>query len=272
VQNRPAGRPDPTVEVPAASRVEVTFVMVESNITGTVVNLSGAPVAGARVVAWRPPFPTMTTSDELGHFKLFGMAPGDYLLSVARETAEDLDLGQASAHAVVAHTGDRDVKLVLPDAGSITGRVVLDGHPVDYFGVVLTTHPTATPAPRLAVDGRFVVVQAQSAEHGLALPRPLTAEVFDRDLELVMSATGSVAGSVSDDGPRGRHTVEVTSQADGRTYAADVDEGEFSIAQLVPGDYAARLDPVDQMMMVHVDANRTTQLALGVLELSRSDR
>lgn len=370
------GTPTQTVEVPRRGHVEVRLVMVESGISGVVTNLAGDPVANARVTADGPGYAS-DYSDASGHFDLKGVPPGDYRVIVKRDSAVDVELGLADAHAVAVHSGDHHVSLVLPDAASITGRVVLNGRPVEYFGVAVAKGPTAFPEPRVASDGRFVLgdlqpasewpelrsivlvgpsfqrkviedvlvttgrptdlgdievtagktvrgrvvdasgtpisgatvvvqsgdlletevslrkqndgsrgtrsdasghfeiaglpddiadlqIQAQNPEHGLGLPRPLTAADLDRDIQIVLAATGSVAGSVIEDNLKATHVIRLMSLADGRERIEFTSQGEFSITQLPPGDYRAWFDSTVLAMppvTFHIEANQTTALS-----------
>lgn len=142
--------PPRSVQVPRHGHVEVRLPLVESGIAGTVTNPYGEPVANATVSA-RPGYASAST-DAAGHFVLLDAGPGDHALSVTRDSTSDRWLGLAEHHTVSAHRGDQHVALVLPDTGQITGRVVIDGHPVPFFGVAIGP---LGPEPHYAPDGRF---------------------------------------------------------------------------------------------------------------------
>jgi hypothetical protein len=94
-------------------------------------------------------------SDELGKFDLGGLPPGEYELVSTRKR----DHQDTPKHGVIARAGDRRVSLVVPDAGTIIGRIVLDGAPVDYFGVIISDDPEGvtygSPNAVRALDGTF---------------------------------------------------------------------------------------------------------------------
>jgi hypothetical protein len=142
--------PPRIVHVPRHGHVEVRLPLLASGIAGTVTDPFGQPVADATVSA-HPGYASAST-DAAGHFVILDAEPGDHALSATRESAPDHWLGLAEHHTVPAHPGDQHVALVLPDVGRITGRVVLDGRPVPFFGVALGP---LGPEPRYAPDGRF---------------------------------------------------------------------------------------------------------------------
>ncbi len=359
------------VDVPRGGHVELRLEMVESSIAGVVTSRSGEPVANAGVFMHATHGYTIrqysARTDSSGRFELQGVPPGEYSLDAERDGSYD------HTPEVIVHTGDRNLVVEVPDIGSIHGRVVLDGVPVDFFGAVATTRmdDALVPAPQSSPDGRFVLdnveygsvsvvlvgpsfqrrviegvvvatsgptelgdlavtggrtvrghvvdasgapvanasvvvqqgqslatvvslrdqatgsrgtrsdasgrfvvvglpdevdleIQAQQPDHGLAQPRPLTAADLDRDLELVLVATGSVSGTAIDD-PSSTEwaTVRVTSMLDGRSYTVHAPDDEFAIDQLSPGDYVASLDDDPEVPGVafHVEANQTTTIS-----------
>jgi protocatechuate 3,4-dioxygenase beta subunit len=150
-----------TVEVPRTGRVDVTLRALVSGISGTITNQQGAPVANATVYAVGPGFGS-ASSDATGRFTVHYAGLGAYAVSVTRDSASDRGLGLADKHAVPAHTGDTNVALVLPDTARITGRLVLHGRPVAFFGVA--ADPTLTPEIQPASDGRFEIEVQPSTE------------------------------------------------------------------------------------------------------------
>ena len=362
------GSPIQTVELARGAHLDVRIVVVDSSIAGFVKDAHGEPIADATVSATGPRR-AYDRTDEFGHFDLGGIPPGDYTLTASRQD----DKGDAPG-SVLVHTGNRQVALVLPDESSVTGRVVLDGQPVDYFGVVLADKPDAlwdTPDPVRSPDGRFVqnnvqpgtwalivvgpgfqrtvvkdvvvaggkpldlgdiavvagrsvrgrvtdgtgapvagamvlvsastsidddvslrgqvggergthadaaghfeidglpddltdlTIQASEPEHGLAVPRALVAADLDADVELELAATGSIAGTLANQKPDTGYSVYAMSFADGRTYAAYIQDGQFELPQLPVGDYSVELraDVVVPIVRVTVAANAATPVA-----------
>ena len=146
------GTADQDIDVPRGGHLDLRLVMVESSIAGIVTNEHGEPVAHAAVMASGRARRTSTPTTP-GHFDLHGIPPGDYSLTAMRDSESFL----TDVPGVAAHSGNRNVALVLPDGASITGRVVLDGQPVDYFGVVVNEEPKTRgePEPQRSPDGRF---------------------------------------------------------------------------------------------------------------------
>ena len=146
------GAPIQQVTLARGQHIDVRFVVTDSGIAGVVKDSHGDPVPDARVVA-SGPTDLYASADGFGHFELEGLPPGDYMLSALRES--DHGDPQQLAHA---HSGDRHVALVVPDAAALVGRVVMNGVPVDYFGVVVSSDADPsydTPDPVRAADGRF---------------------------------------------------------------------------------------------------------------------
>ncbi len=116
----------------AAGRVEHVVVALAAGLTlsGTVVDLEGATVAGADVVTLAQPsfkmFEAVKSAAD-GSFTLTGLDPGGYWV-MAHEDAR----GMGQTQGVKA--GDRGVRIRLEGAGSVTGKVLAaDGKPVAEF-------------------------------------------------------------------------------------------------------------------------------------------
>lgn len=122
-------------------QTDVTLTIdVTGTIGGTVVDTQGNPLEGIQVSAgpsfgdnrtdvdfaqWRlRGFPEELT-DSAGHFTLTGLAPGSYQLSAAPAHAAGRrgPFGGGRGGDITAKTGDKDVKIVLPPAGKVKGKV-----------------------------------------------------------------------------------------------------------------------------------------------------
>jgi hypothetical protein len=367
------GAPAQTVKLERGSHVALTFVVSQpAGISGIVVDDLGQPAAGVTVTPHD--VSSTATSDVAGHFQLSGLPEGSYEL----ETWRYVDLEERTAH-VTAHAGDENVRVVSPRPGTLTGRVVMDGRPVDYFGMTLTDettklgelepihdpdgrftktklgqrvfsvsisgpgfepkliqHVRVTPGgqldlgdiavtagrvlrgrvvdrsgapivdaavvarPDAAIDGsvtlandrerrpgartdasgRFELaglpenisgyqIQASTAD-ALAPPRELSPADLDRDIELVLDASGSIAGRLVDESGRPSHgatsVVLATTTAPVREYTASVGaDATFSLAPLPVGDYLASLPRINAApIAVHIGAGAATTLALIV--------
>src|SRR6185503_3577376 len=131
------GAPAQTVKLEAGGHLELRFVVTEpAAISGIVVDDLGLPAVGV-LVTGPDPQDASATSDLAGHFQLSGLTKPSYDL----ETWRYLDLEERATH-VTAHPGDHDIRVVSPRPGAVTLRVVMNGQPVDYYGVTLTDELT----------------------------------------------------------------------------------------------------------------------------------
>ncbi|MGE0395488.1 MAG: collagen binding domain-containing protein [Kofleriaceae bacterium] len=130
-----------TVAVAAGKRSEVQLVVRDSSLAGRVVDRRGTPIADAQL--WAKATDESNTffasTDEYGKFDFGGMPPGDYLVIAQHEEEGNRRLPEDATS--VFHTGRRDLRIVLPALATVTGRVVLDGMPVHYYGVIITKTP-----------------------------------------------------------------------------------------------------------------------------------
>jgi hypothetical protein len=162
------GAPAQTVTVTRGARVELRFVVSQpASISGIVVDDLGLPAAGVTITPHDAAY--TATSDVAGHFVLGGLVEGSYAL----ETWRYLDLEDRTAQAT-AHTGDTDVHLVSPRPGALTGRVVMDGRPVDYFGMTLTDEATKRGelVPIHDHDGRFTKTKLGQLAFSVSISGP----------------------------------------------------------------------------------------------------
>jgi protocatechuate 3,4-dioxygenase beta subunit len=139
--------------------VELRIELVESSIAGIVRNARGEPVDDVLVEAKGTSNggSGSTRSDEFGKFDLGGIPPGEYEVTVQRGK----DRMASPDHGVVTRTTNRNLALVVSELGAITGHVVLDGAPVEYFGISVDDSPDPTRRvlssdPVRTADGTFV--------------------------------------------------------------------------------------------------------------------
>jgi protocatechuate 3,4-dioxygenase beta subunit len=158
------------VTIARGGHLELDVTLAPSTISGTVVDTRGEPTADVIVHA-EGAVSTSVASDATGHFDVQGVPPGDYVL-----TADRAQTNWSKPDEARAHTGDHAVHLVIPDAGSITGRVVMNGQPVDYFGIALTDDLTsnrwASTDPVRSSDGRFTKARLWPRTLSVALVGP----------------------------------------------------------------------------------------------------
>jgi hypothetical protein len=141
------------VTVNPGDREALRLVIARTSIAGIVVDTRGRPAPGVRVYPRSVMVDASAITDAKGHFELSGLAPGDHALLVAHGEQQYARIDQG----VVASTGDRDVKLVVTDIGNVSGRVVLEGKPVAYYGVYVSDADPILEHPLIvrAQDGRF---------------------------------------------------------------------------------------------------------------------
>jgi hypothetical protein len=133
----------------------------EATISGIVSSRGGQPAPGVAVYASaeRSPSTLLSShtvySDSAGAFHFEGLDAGAYRLLAGKPAIDPttyFHFGRGSG--TKAHTGDKDVRLVVADAGGVKGRVVrADGvTPVTDFGVQMAMFPMRWFKKE---DGRF---------------------------------------------------------------------------------------------------------------------
>jgi protocatechuate 3,4-dioxygenase beta subunit len=212
-----AAAPQRKLVVVKGAKLDLRIVVLNGSIAGSVRDPHGAPVEDALLVAKaeHDSGGGITRSDEFGKFDFGGLPPGRYEVSVQRD-------GDRAGWppGVMVHTTKRDLALVLPELGGISGRVVLDGAPVAYFGVAATTDPDpetgAAPDPVRESDGSFSLGKLAPGTYSLSLVGP----TFERKV-----VTGIVVrdGEVTNAGQiavtRGRVVTGHVRDANGRPLA-----------------------------------------------------
>jgi hypothetical protein len=147
---------------------ELRFVVDRpASISGIVVDDLGQPTAGVTVTPHD--MGIVATSDVTGHFVLGGLPDASYAL----ETWRYIDLEDRSSQ-VTAHTGDKDIRVVSPRPGAVTGRVVMNGQPVDYYGMTITDETTKRGdlVPIHDPDGRFTKTKLGQHAFSLSIAGP----------------------------------------------------------------------------------------------------
>lgn len=146
----------------AAGEVEVVLDAT-ATIAGVVVDDRGAPAPEVQVLAWRGRIPDRqiaALTDGDGAFVVRGLEDGDYRLDAdwrrggSRGYATDQDFGTA------AHTGDRNVRLVLRRTGLVIGKLVLDTGAAPREASVLVGQASAAAGG----DGAFRVETVAGAQ------------------------------------------------------------------------------------------------------------
>ncbi len=176
-------------------RVEVDLVALDSSIAGTVVDPSGAPIAGANVSAIREGGLAVTSfardvTDPHGRFDLAGLEPGRYRITASRPGQQRDDRAD---QGIVVEDGAREATIVLAPGGTLTGRVLLDGAPMPYYGLMLTEHPelsfSGEPQSIRAADGRFALRGVVAGTWGVVLIGPGTARTIIEHIAIAPEQT-----------------------------------------------------------------------------------
>ena len=166
----------PVRKVQIDRTVELRFELVDSSIAGIVRNARGEPVADATLEAkgTTNEQSSYARSDEFGKFDFGGIPPGEYEITAQH----DKDRMSMPDHGVITRTTNRRLAVVVSDLGAIAGRVVLDGAPVDYFGIAVTDDPdperrhVGSPEPVRAPDGAFVEKDLRPGTYTITIVGP----------------------------------------------------------------------------------------------------
>ena len=155
---------------------------VDGAISGTVVDTTGEPVAGATVWANRKVGTgdmrflnqlrgfSQEITDGGGHFRIGGLSPGDYLVYASHGVGAkkgDMRLRQGTP----AKIGDSAVTITLDEDGGFQGTVVLaDGTHPPMFAVHVGRGDVV---PFMTTDGRFVVTGLPTGPTSMHVDAPM---------------------------------------------------------------------------------------------------
>jgi protocatechuate 3,4-dioxygenase beta subunit len=260
-----AGAASQRVVLARGQHADVTIVLVPSSVAGVVVDNHGAPVEDAEVFA-RSELPNgnaFERTDAYGRFDLGGLPPGRYKLVAQRADS------RVEGATVEVTTSNRHVRLVVPDPAGITGRVVLDGKPVTYYGVAIDEDPNDTydrPTPvrdpagrftqRDVAPGTFAVIIigpgfARRVVEGVQVTSGQVTDVGD----IAVTRGDSVRGRVVD--PRGAGiagaTVRITSSPFSRGSRGS--RGHTALRALMRGDFSATTDAAGSFEIIGYNAS-----------------
>ncbi|HEX4422534.1 MAG TPA: carboxypeptidase-like regulatory domain-containing protein [Kofleriaceae bacterium] len=262
-------------------RYDVLLVMHRASLAGSVRDPHGHPIAGATVfAATKDGTMAFGQSDAGGQFDLGGTPPGDYTVSVQRDSPAN---GEAQAQVTVA-VGPSRVALVLPETAALIGRVTSGGEPVVGFGYSLSSPASPSlgdsPSPVRAPDGRFALHDLALGAWKLVIrapgfaPRTLgpieiaagrEVDLGDVELERGRVVRGRVVG---DDGaPIAGATVRISEHDDGfgdgmtalfagHPSAVTGGDGRYEIGGVAAGDG-------QRIRATHPERGMSTDLALA---------
>ena len=197
-------------------------------ISGHVVDGFGEPVSRAHVRAFRvqrgqPLSQTQSgaTTDDLGHYRLFGLAPGDYVVSVAGSLGDGVNDGEASGFGLTYAPGTgnlaqatrirlvsgagatADLQLVETRLYTIAGFVMTSGgEPARNSGVSAaradTEHDGPTFGSSVSSDGAFTIRNVAPGTYDLHVrhsPEPTKPMSYELAM-LRVEVTGDLEGVV----------------------------------------------------------------------------
>ena len=176
-QRRPSESGTP-IELADAQTLDKLSVALPrgSVLGGRIVDEFGEPVANASVTAWRYAYQggarrmtpggqnSRDTTDDQGHYRLFGLPPGEYFVSATlRSGAEVTDaIGEVSGYAATYYPGTPNVA----EAGRVTLAVSQENTNVS-FGLIATR--------LVRVSGQVMMSDGAPATNGLVTLVPLNA-------------------------------------------------------------------------------------------------
>ncbi|NPC78416.1 carboxypeptidase regulatory-like domain-containing protein, partial [Pyxidicoccus fallax] len=267
----------------------------KARVSGTLTDEHGAPVPGARMRLWRMEEPVSAQArgmtDARGHFSLWGLSPGRYLLEAAEGSG---GVERLAFHPVELREREAvEVPLRLEAGRTLSGLVVDEaGHPVSEVSVFTFSfaehvpewrrefNPQGTDGPtpsvRTGADGRFTLRNLQARELELRThrtgydeppPEERRVRAGDTDVRIVLRRMARIHGRLT--GPDGaplRHF-----RVNGEQTMAP--EGAFSLPIDPAGHYSLELSA--QGMATRVlrgKAREGTDVDLGEVRMSPARR
>jgi uncharacterized GH25 family protein len=172
---------------------DVRLVLDETGtIAGVVVDGDGKPVPEIQVTAMADYFAaerpslagiTSATTDGAGAFTLRGLPDGSYRLHAVRGGAS---MRGWESPGIAAKVGDKTVKITLPAAATLVGKIQLEnGQAPKLANVQLGYHP-ATPAGN---DGSFKIEDLEPGTYDVKILGPEFAQLTKSDVQLTAGKT-----------------------------------------------------------------------------------
>ena len=234
--------------------------LTNRRIAGIVVDEHGNAVEEANVVATSASGRTThAVTDSNGRFEFEARDDGDYDVKAIWPTIRDSEYGVVQR----VRPGDVQVRLVLPAAATLSGRVLLEGRPLPQFGVTLQTENFSPfggwPIGVRSVDGHFMLRNVDPGTWRFTVVGPgtrhkvidgVTAEAGKTlDLgDIVMERGDRIAGQVRDQagapvsGARvmiGRHLKDENTQ----------------LEQWLRGEYVTTTNPSGEFLFDGIDTH-----------------
>ena len=236
------------VQLARGQHAEVRIVVTPSSLAGIVVDARGEPVEGAAVFARseNPDGYGYDRTDEHGHFDLGGLPPSaHYKITAQREDSS------VEGPALDVATGNRQIRLRVHDQAILTGRVLLAGQPVPYYGYALTDDVTDSytrPKPVRDDDGRFTNKDATPGTVVVVIVGPGFARKVIDKVQIVAGQTTDLGDITVDRGEsiRGRVVDERGAGIAGATVSlvgSGFSRNATGLQQMMQGEPFATSDP-----------------------------
>jgi hypothetical protein len=159
-------------------------LQLDGMITGVVTNRFGAAIKNAQVVCigmprgavgTRPVFPE--TTDAHGRFTCSALASGQHFITATRPYPNNNQSPAQRSVSTSVMTGVRDVRLILPDDGTIVGRVSISGQTLSQFSIALDSG--AAPQMFNSTDGSFSLDGLAPGSYSLQIAAPSFSRKLD---------------------------------------------------------------------------------------------
>ena len=183
--------------------VEVKLVLDDARVAGIVTDDKGEPVAEATVRAIAReiyvPYRLEVPTDSRGRFDLGPLQLGEYDLYVS---TPDMRRRRDETPAMCVRSGQSELRIVLEPVSAITGRVLLDGRPLPYFGASLAGERDAPHEIGISdPDGRFTL-RVDPGKWRLKLLGPGTGLVIKEDIAVARGQVLDLGNIAIDHGQR----------------------------------------------------------------------
>lgn len=255
------------------------------DISGTVTNPDGTPLAGANVslLRWEDEYTELarTTTDETGAYSL-AATPGGYALVAADEshipnhTTVTIDPGEAQAQDITLEHLNGTV------SGTVTDETAT---PLSDVEVVFLDSSNGTEAASLTTDANGTYeVELEAGSYGVSVEEP-TFESFTESVTLepgsetvldieLEKQTGTVTGSITTETGDPLADVEVVvldPDSDTAVTSAVTDEDGAYEVELSVGDYDLAIEelgfaPSEEQVSVEADEETITDIELQSLD------
>ena len=284
----------------------VLTLTVAGKIAGTVVDEAGEPVPEAQVMAhidfWagrntkvpQVRGPSFATTDGGGAFELRGLAPGDYLVRASRGLVTDQ---RWLAEPVRARPGAVDIRLVLPQDGSVRGKIQLVSGAAPPLAIVSVGPTVGVPVQSGALEIDRVppgtyditilgssfprkIVRGVEVKPGdvtnigvitLEAGRNVSGRVIDANKRVVAGATVVLANQLVGDGANLVTSLDEQSElAMGLRRSTTADDGTFAFGGVVGEELAVAAEHTNHGRSLPVEvakSNSDAQVTLVIQPL-----